>query len=302
MSVSSIRSALKWILPKSLRDVLRGVLHYFQRLLRWPIVLWQVRGGTWRDQWVLLKSALAAPLTSLRGLQKWQDPLLVQDAVVEVSRVGVFSLRANTDDLWHVLPWRENAIAELLRSTLGPGDVFIDAGANIGVYTVLASRLVGPSGSVISIEMMPDTARRLESHIRMNRLDNVTVVRNALSNLAGQDVIATVQPGKHGQATIATDSACFGLGDKIRVQTTTLDAITPRITHARLMKIDVEGAEHIALQGAEALLKKLDVVVFESWAWARGDCDPVDAILVKAGFNLSQLDGNNWLATRAARS
>jgi FkbM family methyltransferase len=302
MSVSSIRSALKRMLPEPLRGVLRGVLHYSQRLLRWPIVLWQIRGGTSRDQWVLFKSALVAPLASLQDLQEWQDPLLTQDAVVEVSRFGVFSLRANTDDLWHVLPWRERAIAELLRSTLRPGDVFIDAGANIGVYTVLASRLVGPSGAVISIEMMPDTVRQLELHIQMNRLDNVTVVRDALSNVAGQDVIATVHPGKHGRATIATNSARFGSGNETKVQTTTLDAITTSITHARLMKIDVEGAEHIALQGAQALLKKLDVVVFESWAWARGDLDPVDALLVKAGYNVSRLDGNNWVATRTARS
>lgn len=295
-----MRAFLKRCLPSPVRSLLRASLHYTQRVLRWPIILCQVRGQRAKDQWTIFRSAVAAPFLGLQDLQRWQDPILLGDTKVEVPGIGRFALRRRTDDLWHVLPWREQSIANLMRNMLKPGDVFIDAGANIGVYTVLAARLVGPSGKVLSIEMMPDTANRLEAHIRMNRLANVQVIKNALSDVAGETLTATVQPGKHGQATIATDSSRYGLGNCLRVRSTTLDAITGKEAKVRLMKIDVEGAELRALMGAQMLLSKLDGLVYESWGCRRSELDPVDQLLKQAGFNLHQLDGNNWMAEKVS--
>jgi FkbM family methyltransferase len=294
----SIRNTVKSILPKWVRTVLRACLHYAQRLARWPIILWQMRGMSWSDQWVLLQSAAAAPFVSVRKLMEWQDPVLIAPCTVEVQGYGVFKLRPHCDDLWHVLPWREQSISNLLKCTLRPGDTFIDAGANIGVYTVLASRLVGPEGKVISIEMMPDTADRLEANIRDNRLGNVWVVRKALSDRSGQTVMATVQSEKYGQATIATDSARYGKGKKVAVETVTLDAVAEGIKAVQLMKIDLEGAELAALCEAFDLFPRLSNVVYESWGWKRSHSNPVDDLLRKKGFVLRQLDGNNWLAAR----
>lgn len=302
INVRFVRTTIKGILPVPVRRILKGVLNYVKRISRWPIILWQVRGVSRTDQIALLLSALAAPYCSLRNLLDWQDPILLRNATVVVPGVGQFSLRAHTDDLWHVLPWRERSIANTIRSRLHQGDVFIDAGANIGIHTVLASRLVGPSGRVISIEMMPDTAERLEAHVRMNGLKNVVIVRHALSDRSGQVVRATVQAGKHGQATIVHDSARSGHLREVKVETTTLDAITAEINQVPLMKIDVEGAELMALQGAPLLLRKLQSVVYESWGWKRGDAEPVDELLKAAGFLPRQLDGNNWIAVRSGLS
>lgn len=274
------------------------MLHYAQRVGRWPIILWQVRGATWRDQSILLQSALAAPVVSLRNLLQWQDPCLLRDAAVVVPEVGRFMLRARSDDLWHVLPWREKALLEEIERRLKPGDVFIDAGANIGVYTVLASRLVGPSGRVIAVEMMPDTADRLEAHVRINELHNVTVVRQALSDASGGIVTATVQAGKFGQATIAEDSERYGLGTRIEVTSTTLDDVTAGIASIALMKMDLEGAEMPALRGGASTMTKLQALVYESWGTTRSESHPVDKMLGESGFRLAQIDGNNWLASR----
>ena len=274
------------------------MLHYAQRVGRWPIILWQVRGATWRDQSILLQSALAAPVVSLRNLLQWQDPCLLRDAAVVVPEVGRFMLRARSDDLWHVLPWREKALLEEIERRLKPGDVFIDAGANIGVYTVLASRLVGPSGRVIAVEMMPDTADRLEAHVRINELHNVTVVRQALSDASGGIVTATVQAGKFGQATIAEDSERYGLGTRIEVTSTTLDDVTAGIASIALMKMDLEGAEMPALRGGASTMTKLQALVYESWGTTRSESHPVDKMLGESGFHLAQIDGNNWLASR----
>ena len=245
-----------------------------------------------------MESALVAPLISLRKLQEWQDPVLIQDATVCVQDFGLFRVRAFSDDLWHVLPWREQSISNFIRATLAPGDVFIDAGANIGIYTVLASRLVGPAGRVISVEMMPDTADRLEMHVRLNNLDNVTIVRNALSDSADQVLTAMVQRGKYGQAALVNGVSTFANTNSIEVNSTTLDAISNTFKFVKLIKIDVEGAELKALNGAVNLLTKSQFLVYESWGLKREDSNPVDNLLMINGFALRQLDGNNWVAER----
>jgi FkbM family methyltransferase len=276
---------------------LRGGLTYLQRVGRWPIVLMQVRGASWSDQWTLVRSALAAPVLSLRDLHAWRDPILIEDAEVNVRGVGRFLVRARCDDLWHVLPWRETAIANALRANLRAGDTFIDAGANIGIYSVLAARLVGPHGTVIAIEMMPDTADRLERNLTLNNLTNVTVHRAALSDVAGDTVTAFVTPGKYGQASIAAGAEADGKV-AIQVSTTTLDALVDDSPHVRLMKMDLEGVELQSLLGGRRLLAKTDHVIYESWGATRATDNRVDTFLSRAGFRLMQLDGNNWIATR----
>lgn len=299
-TMQSVRNVAKAVLPQSIRRVLRGCLHYAQRIGRWPIILWQVRGASWGDQWTLFRSALAAPLLSLDKPLEWQDPILLADAQVVVKDVGRFAVRARCDDLWHVLPWREQAIFAVLRSQLQSGDTFLDAGSNIGVYSVLASRLVGPHGKVLAVEMMPDTADRLERNLALNGISNATVCRAALSNTVGQLVTAQVSPGKYGQASIAkgdSDDASI----RIEVKTTTLDELCKSAEGVRLIKMDLEGAEGLALQGAKMLLGKTDSVIYESWGMSRADDNPVDACLRESGFALRLIDGNNWLAVKAGQ-
>ena len=296
----SLRGVVKALLPKFLRDMLRACLHYVQRVGRWAIILWQVRGATWTDQWTLIRSAFASPISALRDPWKWQDPILLADAEVTVRAVGRFLLRARSDDLWHVLPWREQAILKAIASRLRPDDIFIDAGANIGIYTVVASRIVGPRGRVFAVEMMPETADRLRNHIHINDLQNVTVIRSALSDQRGKTVTATVAPGKFGQASIAkSGEGCDGLST-VSVMTTTLDDVAVDIGRVRLMKMDLEGAELSALIGAPDLLKRLEFLIYESWGVARSDNDAVDAHLLLAGFSLAPIDGNNCLGSKAA--
>jgi len=292
------RANLKALLPKFLRQFLRACLYYAQRVGRWSIILWQVRGVNWRDQWTIISSALASPYLALHNLLEWQDPILLDDAAVNVLGVGKFVLRKRTDDLWHVLPWREAVIFREISSCLRSGDIFIDAGANIGVYTVLASKLVGDSGRVICVEMMPDTADQLEHHIHLNSLQNVTVVRNALGDTDGGTVIASVEVGKYGKARISNEDRSDESIVRTGVVLTTLDIISSEYSSVRLMKMDIEGAELAALVGGRNLLARLEFLIYESWGIVKNECDPVDTLLINAGFTLNLLDGNNWLARK----
>ncbi|MDR7899032.1 FkbM family methyltransferase [Thermosynechococcus sp. QKsg1] len=290
-------SDTKKILPNNLRESLRKIKNYTQRLARWLVVIWQVRGKYTEDEKILWKSFYLSPITSLENLIQWQDPQLIKDANVTVRNIGEFHIRAYSDDLWHVLPFREQAVLQTIRNKLQMGDFFIDCGANIGFYSVLASKLVGDTGKVLSIEMMPDTAAILNHHLQLNQCTNVEVIEFALSDQDNQEVIATVQEGKFGQATISKVDSQKKTDKEIAVKTITLDTLTKDISHIRLIKMDLEGAELQALQGAVLTLQKTDYLIFEERTREK-EHNPVFQFLKKSGFELHQIDGNNWLAYR----
>lgn len=253
-----------------------------------------MRGHTSLDRAALARSARAAWQSSFRRLDDWQDPELTTGARVSVHGIGAFNLRAHCDDLYHVLPAREAMVVAAIKARLRPGDIFVDAGANIGFFTVLASRLVGTTGKIIAIEMMPDTATRLRDHIELNKLRNVNVIEHALDETSGRTIIATVPEGQFGQASIVMDDLRKTLR-QVSVTTRTLDDILAGSEGPiAILKIDIEGAEIGAIQGARHVLSRTNAVIFEQLGeqWEAG------RLLSNAGFILSQLDGNNWLAER----
>lgn len=121
---------------------------YARRVGRWCLILGSIHGLGFRDKAALLGSAALSPLVSMLGLGKWQDPVLFWDAKVKVDGVGRFHVRRRTDDLWHVLPARERSVMRAVAEAVGPGDVFVDAGANIGFFPF--SRVVSLEGPAVS--------------------------------------------------------------------------------------------------------------------------------------------------------
>ena len=289
-----------------LRWLVRLLKTYLGRLLVCPIILTQVRGATLGDEFRLMTlgdefrlilSAIAAPILSLKTLDGWQDPVLLFDTAVSVRGIGRFRLRRLCDDLWHVVPWREREVLEFIRKTLKPGEVFIDAGANIGVYSLVAAGLVGNEGRVIAVEMVPDTAGRLKNHLGLNAAGQVEVVEGALAEHSGMVLDALVRDGCFGQASIA---GARPKGPDVRslpVATVTLEKLLDGLPRVALMKMDVEGAELPALKGAGPLIRRIEAIVFEDL----GAASDVAEYLRSLGFQLRRLDGRNWAASRTAR-
>lgn len=295
--MSRTREIVRRVLPAPVRRWLRMPLHYAQRNARWLIILWQLRGASWRDQGRLLVSALAAPVLSLRGLSGWQDPVLLYDVEAEVRGIGRFRLRRWTDDLWHVLPWREREIHRELRRWLGNGGIFVDAGANIGIYTVLASRLVGPEGRVLAIEMVPETATILRSHVGLNRCGNVVVVERALADRVGDIVAVHIPEGRYGQASILPEGDRRS-AERSEVTTTTLDHVCQSLGRIDLLKMDLEGAEKLAIAGASATLSRLGGLIVETLPCH--DSGILDA-LDRRGFQLRRLGRKDVLAVSTSQ-
>ncbi len=258
-------------------------------------VLFCMRGVTKRDQAVLRNSILRGPFVLTKELDKWVEPYLVADASIAVKGLGAFAIRGGTDDLGHIRPSNLAQLLSCVSRLVKEGDTVVDAGANIGAVTVHLSKCVGASGRVLAVEMLPETANRLRQTIALSNLGNVEVVEKALSSDVGQTITAHIPLGNFGQASIV-DLANSNTR-QVDVLSTTLDQVTSGLERIALIKMDLEGAEPIALAGALETLKRTQAIIFESWAG--NDCE-TSSVLRTAGFQFEAIDGRNFLATRAA--
>lgn len=294
----ALKDWLKRGLPKPLLALARGVFFYAERLRHWGLVLIELRGVDGRSTLRLWLSALASPATAFGKFDRWENPRLLFDVTVRAPGIGLFHCRPAMDDLFHVLPSAQAGVYNALKQHLRPGMTFVDAGANIGFFTVLGATLVGPGGKVLAVEMMPDTAGVLRRHIADNGLTNVEVIEKALSDRSGQEVIAHTPRFHAGQASIVVEAFDGDETIEIRVMTSTLDEVTKDLPRIDFMKVDLEGAEAPAFDGARGMLARTKALVFES---RPGDPKGAEAMsrIEAAGFVLKSLDGYNILATRA---
>ncbi len=144
---------------------------------------------------------------------------------------------------------------ELLFQCLQLGDVFIDAGANIGYFSVLAAAAVGPQGRVFAFEPEPNNCALLSRSVAANSFEKqVTVVQAALAAQAGEARLH-LHPSNLGDHQIYAGD---GERDSISVQTLCgSDYLAPRANSAALLKVDTQGAEYQVMLGLMAWLQSL---------------------------------------------
>ncbi|MGI8407673.1 MAG: FkbM family methyltransferase, partial [Actinomycetota bacterium] len=143
--------------------------------------------------------------------------------------------------------------AQLLRELLRPGDVFVDGGAHIGVFTLLAAALVGETGRVVACEPVPENMELLEANVALNRFACVETHMVALGEQSGHGALFSF-----GEGSALGSFAPASLEGSIRmpVEVKTLDEVTVGfVARVRLVKLDIEGAELLALRGAPAVLR-----------------------------------------------
>jgi FkbM family methyltransferase len=141
--------------------------------------------------------------------------------------------------------------------TLEPGDLFVDIGANVGSYTVLASKVRG--ARTIAVEPDPVTARSLRRNIEVNGIaDKVSVVEAALGAHAGT-VSFTVGRDTVNRVAQEGDDPVREVG--LRTFDDVLDSEVPGV-----IKIDVEGFEADVFKGASAPLAdtRLEAIITEA--------------------------------------
>ncbi len=151
--------------------------------------------------------------------------------------------------------WEPDETRVILR-LLRPGDTVIDVGANVGYFTLLAATQVGPTGRVFAVEPVPPTVRRLKQNVEHSGLANITICPCAA--VAVSDTVRIARRGVgdvSGQNTMRPSAAADTFWS---VDGVTLDAQVPRDRPVRLIKLDAEGAELLALRGATAHLQGAD--------------------------------------------
>jgi len=167
---------------------------------------------------------------------------------------------------------------------LQKGDTVVDAGAFPGDYTLFAARQVGPAGRVIALEPDPDNRKLLERNIRISGYPNILVLPFGLWNaetalsLNPDGVASTLlRPGTEPGSTDALP---------VRPLDRILDDLG--IDHVDVLKMDIEGAEIEALEGASRMLETCTYACIASYHIVQGrpTADRVEAILLGHGFDV----------------
>ncbi|MGD9793343.1 MAG: FkbM family methyltransferase [Acidimicrobiia bacterium] len=133
-----------------------------------------------------------------------------------------------------------------------PGDVVFDVGAGIGAETLAFSRAAGPTGKVVSIEAHPGTFAMLRSLCQLNGLGNVTPLDIAAADAEGELIITDVTD--HVTNSVMSNDATDGA----RVKARRLDAVAEElgVDHIDFLKVNIEGAEVLALPGMGSLIDR----------------------------------------------
>ena len=189
----------------------------------------------------------------------------------------------------------EPEIAALIHRFLPRGGVFLDIGANVGVFTIQASGIVGPAGTVVAVEASPHVNGYLARNIALNGCANVRHIAMAASDAGPRATPFWPAPDEHfGMGALAPQFDA----EEVTVEADTIDHIlgSLAIGHVDFVKIDAEGFEAAILAGARGLLTgdRPPSVVFEfaDWAERRAGRSPGDAqrILLGLGYSLYRLD------------
>ena len=150
----------------------------------------------------------------------------------------------------------EPAVQKAIQQHLRPGMNFYDVGANIGFFSLIGARLVGPSGSVVSFEADPEIASRLRENLNYNKLIRGAVEEKVVwsepTTVSFARVDSNIPPDRGlGHVSTAGSSA----SDTISVEAISLDQFVLSYPAPDFLKCDVEVAEVAVFHGAERLLR-----------------------------------------------
>jgi len=167
-------------------------------------------------------------------------------------------------------------VFNFVKSILKEGDIAIDIGANIGYYTTIFSRLVGPSGHVFAFEPSSNFYSQLQQNIALNNDNNISTYKLVVGN---DNTPQTLMSGSQSASIVLGDPESEQIVKEV-VDTITLDQfIEQHDCPVNLLKIDVNGWDYNVLLGATNLLKvKRPIVIVEVIDW--GIIEPLKIYLL----------------------
>lgn len=191
----------------------------------------------------------------------------------------------------------ENFERDVFRDYCKPGATVVDIGANVGLYTAIAAAKVGPRGTIVAIEPHPESYRHLSMTVAENQLQTVRAFQVAAGNSKQLIPLFVTEDNK-------ADSRIYdstGRRENTPVQMVEVDSLLKEIGIRRvdLIKMDIQGAEALALAGMRRTLdQNPGVVIFaEFWPWGieQTGQSPLALLdeLEQAGFSFRKIDEDN---------
>jgi FkbM family methyltransferase len=163
-----------------------------------------------------------------------------------------------------------------------PGSTVFDVGAHVGYYTLIAAERAGPSGRVVAFEPLPRNLRYLHQHVRMNAYRNISIVDAAVAECSGQAMFAEALSPSMGH---------LAPSGSVPVRQVSLDheIAAGALPAPDVVKIDIEGAEALALRGARHTLASRHPTIFLATHGADVHHECL-TFLRSLGYSLSSLD------------
>ena len=146
--------------------------------------------------------------------------------------------------------WERNSTRTILKN-LNLGDTFVDVGAHIGYYSLLASRIVGNKGKVYAIEPDNKNYSLLKKNIKANKYKNIQIIKKAISEKSGRINFYTNDSNTGDNRTYMNNNKSH----ISIIQSATLDSLFPNLK-IDFIKMDIQGSELKALLGMKKILKE----------------------------------------------
>lgn len=181
----------------------------------------------------------------------------------------------------------EPTLTAWINDHLREHDCFIDVGANVGYFSLLSSSLVGASGVVVAVEALPGTFELLKHNLSLNRIENVRPLNVAAWDKEEQLTIYHPAERITGVTTAMRREAQFrNLQSETKVQAAPLSSLLRKneIEAARIIKIDVEGAERQVVRGLLPILSRTRRDLHLAVEIQRDSFDDVVGMLREEGF------------------
>lgn len=228
-------------------------------------MLWRVRKALFTLLGMGYRWFTDTPIARIPGVKRtfhflelrlWSSPTVLE---IQGSKMHVNpnDLPARYDKVFraHVFQgvWEETT-TRLFQKFIQEGDIVADLGANMGYFTLLASRAVGPSGTVFAFEPEDVNFELLLHNIDLNGYRNIVAVRKAVSDKSAtaRFFIDETDSGRHfiGKGNGGTEKERFH-----EVETVSLDDFFAGKPPPTLVKMDIEGAELLALEGMSGIIE-----------------------------------------------
>jgi FkbM family methyltransferase len=207
----------------------------------------------------LMPGSIKRPITSLRGRLSRYDVKTVDEGGAK--GILMYAFRAGQ----YLGGTNELPVQEVVADSLRPGAVFYDIGANVGFFTLLAARMVGPAGRVYAFEPVPANASAISRNAELNGFANVAVRQVAVSRASGRaELVLASHPG--GASLRSSEvGPCDAVGS-MEVETVSIDDLVAQghLEPPSVIKLDVEGAEVDALAGMHRTVEQYGpVIIYE---------------------------------------